>query len=454
MIIALALLGLVVITVVFHLYSPWWLTPLASNWGNIDSTINITFWVTGIVFIAVNVFLAWVVWRYRHRANARAHYEPENKPLEGWLTILTAVGVAAMLTPGLIVWGKVINVPEDAIEVEAIGQQWQWTFRFPGADGELGGADARFVTADNPYGVDPQDPAGQDDLIVASHRLHLPVNQPVKLLLRSNDVLHNFAVPQFRVKMDLVPGTETYQWLTPTKEGSFDILCEELCGIAHYTMRAKVVVESRQEFETWLAKQPTFIETQKTYPVDVAAGKELYATCSACHGLDGSGNETLNAPNLTTLSPWYMARQLRYYREGIRGAHPADTAGQQMAMIAPSMADEGDIRNLLAYIDTLPDHRSSASLEATQQGDAQAGARVYQPCSVCHGSEAQGKPALGAPQLAGQADWYLRQQLKHFSMGRRGAHPEDQFGTQMRFMTRTIQNPQRLNDLLAYISTL
>lgn len=451
MVIALIILALVVVTVLFHLYSPWWLTPLASNWGAIDTTIEISFWITGIVFIAVNLFLAWAIWRYRAQGKHSAHYEPENKPLESWLTIITAVGVIAMLTPGLITWAKVVNVPSNAIQAEAIGQQWQWTYRFPGADGEMGGADARFVSRDNPYGIDPDDPKSQDDLIVASHRLHLPVNVPIHLLLRSNDVLHNFAVPQFRVKMDLVPGTQTYQWFEANRTGTFDILCEELCGIAHYTMRGEVLVESEKDFNAWLAKQPTFAETQQSKPVNIAAGKQLYNTCGACHGMAGRGNPAMNAPNLTVLDRDYMARQLRHYREGIRGTHPADSHGQQMAAMAKSINKEADIRNLLAYIDSLPTQRAANNRE---QGTAHKGAKVYQTCSVCHGGQGKGKPALGAPSLAGQADWYLYEQLKHFSMGIRGKHPEDQYGSQMRLMTRSIQNPERLDDLLAYISTL
>ena len=94
------------------------------------------------------------------------------------------------------------------------------------------------ATRQNPLGLTPDDPNGQDDLLIEGDPLHLLVDQPVKMLLRSKDVLHNFAVPQFRVKMDLVPGMVTYAWLTPTATGTFEILCEELCGIAHHAMRS------------------------------------------------------------------------------------------------------------------------------------------------------------------------------------------------------------------------
>ena len=270
------------------------------------------------------------------------------------------------------------------------------------------------------------------------------------MLLRSNDVLHNFAVPQFRVKMDLVPGTVTYQWFEPTRTGTFDILCEELCGVAHFTMRAQVIVEKESAYLRWLNRQPTFAQTQSKPAVDLVAGKQLYSTCAACHGMDGSGMEAMQAPNLSGLEAWYMDRQLRYYRDGIRGTHPTDSGGQQMAAMAKSVPEADDLHNLLGYIESLP----AVAAASTLGGDPQRGAQVYQPCVVCHGANGQGKRALQAPQLAGQADWYLYNQLKYFSMGWRGKHPNDQYGSQMRLMTSTIQNPERLQDLLAYIATL
>ena len=114
MAIAIALILLVVGTVLFHFLSPWWFTPIASNWEMMDDTVHVTFWVTGIVFVAVNLFLAYCVVRYRHRKGQKAHYEPENKKLEWWLTIVTSVGIAAMLAPGLAVWAKFVTVPEGA----------------------------------------------------------------------------------------------------------------------------------------------------------------------------------------------------------------------------------------------------------------------------------------------------------------------------------------------------
>ena len=247
-------------SVVFHFLSPWWWTPIASNWQYIDDTIIITFWITGFVFTTIVLFIAYCVFRFRHQEGSRAAYEPENKRLEWWLTIATSLGVAAMLAPGLFVWNKFVTVPPDAIEFEVVGQQWQWSFRLPGQDGRLGTSDTRYIGAGNSLGLNPADPNAQDDVVVDGGDLHLPVGRPVKLLLRSIDVLHDFYVPQFRAKMDMVPGLVTYFWFIPIRTGKFEILCAELCGVGHARMRGTVVVEEEHAYQAWLQKQQTFAQ--------------------------------------------------------------------------------------------------------------------------------------------------------------------------------------------------
>jgi cytochrome c oxidase subunit 2 len=260
MAIALALVLVAVGSVWFHMVSPWWWTPIASNWGYVDTTLIITFWITGFVFVAVLFFTAYCVLRFRHRQGQQALYEPENKKLEWWLTIATAIGVIAMLTPGLFVWHQFVTVPADATEVEVVARQWSWSYRLPGKDGRLGTSDVRTISAENPLGLNPNDPNGKDDVVVESGELQLPMNKPVKLLLRSIDVLHNFYIPEFRGKMDMIPGAVTYYWLTPTRTGTFDILCFELCGVGHSQMRGQVVVADDGAYQEWLAQQKTFAE--------------------------------------------------------------------------------------------------------------------------------------------------------------------------------------------------
>jgi cytochrome c oxidase subunit 2 len=257
---ALVLILIAVGSVAFHLLSPWWLTPIASNWLYIDNTIALTFWITGIAFVAIVLFMAFCIYRFRHREGSRADYEPENNRLEAWLAIGTAVGVAALLGPGLLVWYEFVTVPKDASEVEIVGQQWQWSFRLPGKDGRLGASDVKYIDPDNPLGLNPGDPYGRDDIVIVGDDLHLPLGKPVKVLLRSIDVVHDFYVPEFRAKMDLVPGLVTYFWFTPTKVGTFESLCAAFCGVGHPQMRADVVVEKDSDFHAWLQNQQTFAQ--------------------------------------------------------------------------------------------------------------------------------------------------------------------------------------------------
>ncbi len=137
-------------------------------------------------------------------------------------------------------------MPKDATEIEVIGQQWQWSYRLPGKDGKLGTSDVRTSARTIRWGWIRTTPPGQDDVVIESDDLHLPVGKPVKVLLRSIDVLHDFYVPEFRAKMDMIPASVTYYWFTPTRTGTFEVLCAELCGVAHSQMRGKVIVDAEE----------------------------------------------------------------------------------------------------------------------------------------------------------------------------------------------------------------
>ena len=447
---AVVLILLVVGSILFHLLSPWTFTELASDWGMVDVTVDITLYVTGVIFVAVNLFMAYCVIKFRHKKGARATYEPENKKLETWLTALTAVGVAAMLTPGLFVWAKFVDVPEEAHVVEAVGQQWHWTFRYPGEDGKLGETDNERITNDNPFGIDPDDPNSQDDVVVYSPEAHIPMGRPVKFLLRSKDVLHDFAVAQFRVKMDLVPGMNTFLWLTPTKNGRYEILCEELCGVGHHTMRGAVIVEDQADFDTWLSNQPTFAALNAKPAGNAAVGAAMYGVCAACHGQQGEGNLAMNSPKIAGQSEWYLKRQIENYKRGLRGTHENDTFGQQMIGMVATLADEAAIDSVVAHIRSLPD----AAPAQTISGDTSSGERLYSVCAYCHGKDGLGVQALNAPRLAGQSDWYLKRQLENFRDDVRGAHPQDYYGFQMGLMGKSLHDEEAMNDIVAYINSL
>jgi cytochrome c oxidase subunit 2 len=365
--------------------------------------------------------------------------------------MFTAIGVVAMLAPGLFVWGQFISVPVNSSIVEAVGQQWHWSYRLPGKDGILGKSAVHLITQENPFGLVPDDINGQDDLLVNSPVLHLPINITQKVLLRSKDVLHNFAVPQFRVKMDLVPGEVTYVWFTPTKLGKFELLCEELCGIAHFTMRGHIIVESKKEHLAWQKSLPTFAESLVIKTQDIATGKTLYQGCAGCHGHQGQGIKAMNAPKLAGLSKWYLTRQLSYFKDRVRGQEPGDKYGAEMANMSALLPNKKSIKEVSAYLHSLADPPKIIRHTRT---NLTKGKQLFSNCAYCHGAQGQGNYAMNAPKLSGQHDWYLKRQLANYRQGIRGKHANDLYGSQMKLMANTLRNKQDINHLLNYINSL
>ena len=441
MLIAIILLVLVLGTVAFHFLSPWYFTPIASNWSSMDDTITLTFVVTGLGFVLVNVFIAYCLIKFRHKPDRRAEY--------------------------LLVWADVVTPPDDAVEIEVLARQWNWSYRLPGEDGQLGAVAVSHTSSDNPLGIDPSDPLGQDDIVIYDPVLHLQKDEAVTFLLRSTDVLHNFTVPQFRVKMDFVPGQVSYIWAEPNEVGSYDLLCEELCGVGHYAMRGRVIVDSEESYAAWLADQPTFAETQGELNTNLLAGESSYAVCSSCHGVNGEGNKAMHAPGLAGMDAEYMRRQLRHFKRGVRGADESDTWGRTMAPMAMMLADASAINNVVSYIGTLSGQdgfnddasyglsQAVARYEPSASGDPTKSAALYEStCGECHGASGEGVWTVNAPALAGLEDWYLAEQIKKFRDGVRGRHADDLYGLQMGLVSNTMTDDQAIEDMVAYISTL
>ena len=183
---------------------------------------------------------------------------------------------------------------------------------------------------------------------------------------------------------------------------------------------------------------------------DVAKGETLYTICAACHGANGEGMATLNAPANAGQDPWYMTRQLKNYRAGIRGAHPDDTFGAQMRPMAMMLATDQDIADVVAYITSL----DLPEPPQTVDGDVELGKQAYETCIPCHGEFGQGAQALDAPRLSNQHDWYNVRQLENFKAGIRGGHQNDIYGAQMRIMSQMLESDERVRAVAAYIATL
>jgi len=257
----------------------------------IDKMLLITIAITGVVFIITQVLLFWFSYKYQEKDDKKAFYFPHNTKLELIWTTVPAIFLTVLVVFGLKYWFKITgDAPKHAIVVEVTGHQFAWEFRYPGADNVLGKKNFKLTTAKNNLGVDFDDPASRDDIHVNT-TLHLPVGVPVKMVIHSQDVIHDVGLPHFRLKMDAVPGIPTTQWFTPNittadmkkKTGNpdftFEIACDQLCGASHYAMRGVIIVETMEEYKKWLAEQKseyaTLFEAVPAPNVTDSAGAKL-----------------------------------------------------------------------------------------------------------------------------------------------------------------------------------
>lgn len=248
-----------IVTVAIFLGRVWWMPELASVHGAaIDQQLILTLVIAGIAFFLAQLGLGYLIWRYRGRGEGRADYWHENPKMEvGW-TVATAVVFLGLAIQGNRIWTQYVLAapPADALTVEVTGQQFAWNVRYAGPDGRFGRTDPRLIRdADaNFLGLDPKDPAGNDD-IMTQNIMAVPVNRPVRVLLKTKDVTHSFFVPQFRVKQDAVPGLAITTHFTATKTGEYEIACAELCGMQHYKMRGRLLVMTDAEYQAWLKQR-------------------------------------------------------------------------------------------------------------------------------------------------------------------------------------------------------
>jgi len=234
---------------------------------SLDQMFMITTTVTGVVFVLTQILLFWFSYKYQETDDRKAFYYPHNNKLELLWTTVPAIFLTVLVVFGLKYWFKITaDAPKDAIVVEVTGHQFAWEFRYPGADKMLGKKDYKLTTSKNNLGVDFNDPASKDDIHVNT-TMHIPVGVPVKMVINSQDVIHDVGLPHFRLKMDAVPGIPTTQWFTPkftTEEMKkktnnpnfvYEIACDQLCGANHFAMRGVIVVETMEEYKKWLAEQ-------------------------------------------------------------------------------------------------------------------------------------------------------------------------------------------------------
>jgi cytochrome c oxidase subunit II len=275
----------------------WFPTPASTQADPIDTLWDVLLIVSVPVFVLVQAVVLYCVWRWRMRPGQELEDGP---PIHGntRLEVIWTV-IPAILIFGLCVYAYVvledIETAEAAPElrVNVIGQQFAWTFEYPQRGGEA----------------------------VTSNQLYLPEGRPVRFFIQSRDVIHDFWVPAFRMKIDAVPGITTELLATPNRTGRFPVVCAELCGIGHAYMRQEARVMPAQEFANWLREeqQPDREEAAGAEGGGGAPdGRALFvegdgdsAACGACHTLRAAGTNAATGPDLDEVLRGQTAEQVR-----------------------------------------------------------------------------------------------------------------------------------------------
>jgi len=243
----------------------WYPRVLSSHGLGIKLMLDYTLAVTGAFFVVGHLVLAWLViraLRSRQQSNPLASRRAQRLVGVVPALVMALVAEGGVMALGLPVWDQYYGeAPEDAVQIEIIGRQFFWTVRYPGPDRTFGPTETPLVSIDNPAGLDVSGAGGADDVVLLNE-VHLPVGRPVEIRLRSYDVIHSFFVPELFLKQDLMPGMTIPVRLQATETGSFELACNQICGLGHYRMRGFVHVEEPAAFEAWLAQQAPFAEQQ------------------------------------------------------------------------------------------------------------------------------------------------------------------------------------------------
>jgi|TARA_B100000768_G_scaffold41152_1_gene40043 cytochrome c oxidase subunit 2 len=250
------------------------LPPASSLHGaEIDSLMKVSMTLILIVFFALTPMLFFFAYKYRGKKGNTAYFFSHNNKLEVVWTVVPTIILTALIIFGLRTWDRAMNPDlSQASIIEVYSKQFDWTARYAGDDNILGQSSYLLVKGKNTLGVDMLDEQSSDDIV--TREVHLPVNKPVLLKFRSRDVIHSAFLPHFRVQMNCVPGLSTQFGFTPTKtteemksqEGEdfeYVLLCNKICGSAHFNMQMKFIVESEEDYNKWIASQKS-LETTLT----------------------------------------------------------------------------------------------------------------------------------------------------------------------------------------------
>lgn len=244
----------------------WGFPPsLSTQSPAIDQLINVVHWFAAVLFVGWGLFLLYSLIRFRAKPGQRASYESAKSRLPKYLEIgVVLFEIFLLIGLSFPIWSKYKSEfprEQDSLVIRVVAQQFAWNIHYPGRDGVFGGTDPRFISDADPIGLNPDDPAGKDD-IVSVGWLHFPVHKPVIAHITSKDVIHSFSIPVLRVKQDAVPGMVVPIWWEATQTGQYEIMCAQLCGVGHTLMRGFVSIDTPEEYEAWMKEQESYLETQ------------------------------------------------------------------------------------------------------------------------------------------------------------------------------------------------
>ena len=251
--------------------------PNASEHGYlVDHMLEFCHWFMALLFVGWSLYFLYTIWRFHHSRNPKADYHGVQSKASAHLEF-SVVLIEAVLLLGfaLPLWGKRVNgdqFPEgsDAIRVHAVAEQFAWSFHYPGADGVFGKQNPALITGNNPLGLDPNDPAGKDD-VISKNEIHLINQKPAVVEITSKDVIHGFSLQHMRMSQDAIPGSKIPMWFRPIRAGEYEVICSQLCGAGHYAMRSIMKVETKAEFDAWMKEQTDLQHPPAAAPAAPAA---------------------------------------------------------------------------------------------------------------------------------------------------------------------------------------
>jgi cytochrome c oxidase subunit 2 len=325
-----------ILPVLGTIWAFWYASQHPTLWGQPDAVLHgkaydslskVAHIIIILMFLITNAALFFFTFKYRYKKENKATFYPDNTKLEIIWTVVPAIILTVLVFTGWRLWRDVTKeAPADAMLVEVMGKQFNWIARYPGTDRKLGGYNFRYTDDVNELGLDFLDKNVNDD--IQATELHLVKGKPVRLQIRARDVLHSVSFPHFRQKMDAVPGQPTKMWFVPTKTTEemreelrrnpeylkpdpnttkgdpkdikarwetfdYELVCQEICGRGHFSMRMRVIVHDEEDYKKWLASQKPFVENNKDYVAEAIKRQQKMKQAGGVT-LKEAGNDKMN----------------------------------------------------------------------------------------------------------------------------------------------------------------